>query len=307
MNQKGLSIALTILVAIFSFSFSAFGEMTSTNFQIQWDSISAGGDDTSTSASYILRDSVDASGASQATSANSYLLDQGYRAGVYDRVADFQIFLESRSTQVSAISVASTTVTVASVSGYSVGDMVLMVENEGESQVAAMGKITAISDPDPDITVDEWRYSTALPSVGGVDDYLYNLNATATTMPEPTASTLATTVIGWEVSADISDGFSVYVYENQNLTNGTDTINDVTDGAVTVGSREYGARSSDTTLTSDFDTQDVGITSNLQQVGSRTSNSFETRDFITLKASANGFESSGTYSHTITILYVGDY
>ena len=304
MKRRELSIALVVLVAIFSCSFSVFGQMTSTNFQIQWDSISAGGDDTSSSSSYILRDSVDPSSASQGSS-TSYELDQGYRAGVYDRVADFEIFIESRSTQVSAISVTDTAVTVSSVSGFTVGDMVLIVEDEGESQISAMGKITSINVTT--ITVDQWHYATVMPTVGGVDDYLYNMNATVTTMPDPTPSVLATTAIGWEVTADVGDGYSVYVYENQDLTTGTDTITDVADGAVTVGSREYGARSSDTTLSSDFDTQDVAITSTLQQVGSRASNTFESRDFLTLKSSANGFEASGTYSHTITIIYVGDY
>jgi len=305
MKTKGLVIALTILVAIFGYDFSVFAQMTSTNFQIQWDSVSGGGDDTSTSSSYILRDSVDASGGSQGSS-TSYELDQGYRSGVYDRVADFEIFIQDRSTQVSATAVSSTTVTVTSIASFSVGNMISLVENEGESQVTAIGKIISISDPD--IVVDEWQYASLMPSVGGVDDYVYALNTTSTTMPEPTPSTIATTVIGWEVSSDVDDGYNVYIYESGDLTNGTDTITDVSDGAVTVGSREYGAQSSDTTLaSSDFDTQDEPITSSLQQVGSRSANSFSTRDFITLKSSANGFESSGTYSHTITILYVGDY
>ncbi len=304
MKQKGLVIALTILVAIFGCRFSVSGQMTSTNFQIQWDSISAGGDDASSSTSYILRDSVDQS-ADSGGSSTTYKLDQGYRAGVYDRVADFSIYIEDRSSQVSATSLSSTTVTVSSVTGFSVGDMVALVQDEGASQVSTMGKIASISDPD--ITVDEW-HSGATPSIDGSSDYLYALNASATTMAEPTTSTVSTSIIGWEVTADVGDGYSVYVYEDQNLTNGTDTISDVSDGAVAAGSKEYGAKSSDTTLaSSDFDTQDSPITSSLQQIGSRSSNSFNTRDFITLKLSTDDSISSGAYSHTVTLLYVGDY
>ena len=305
MNNRGLAIALTILVAIFGCSFSVFAQMSSTNFQIQWDSFTSGGDDTSSSTSYILRDSVDASVGTQGSS-TTYKLGQGYSAGVYDRVADFEVFIEDRATQVSAISVSSTTVTVSTASGYSVGDMVALVEEEGESQVTAVGKVTSVSDPD--VTVDEWHYTSSMPSVNGSNDYLYNLNGSATTMAEPTVSTIATTIIAWEVSADVDDGYSVYIREDQDLTNGTDTFTDVSDGAVTVGSREYGARSSDSTLSlSDFDTQDEAIVDTMSQIGSRSANSFSTRDFLTFKASADGFESSGTYSHTVTILYVGDY
>lgn len=306
MKWKGLYISLVILVVIFGCQFSVFGQMTSSNFQIQWDSFSSGGDDNSSSVSYQLRDSIDPTSADSQSSSTSYKLDQGYRAGVYDRVADFEIFLQSRSTQVSAISVASTTVTVSTATGFSVGDMVALVENEGAAQVTAIAKITAISDPD--ITVDEWRYSTILPSVNGSEDYLYSLDGSAILLAEPQRNSLSTGIIGWEVSADVADGYSIYIYEDQDFTNGTDTIDDVSDGAVSVGSSEYGARSSDTSLTSsDFDTQDAAITASLQQVGSRAENSFSSRDFLTLKAAIDGTESDGTYSHTVTVIYVGDY
>src|SRR3989339_787621 len=75
--------------------------MTSTNYQIQWDAVGVGGLDTSSSATYILRDIVGdlAVGASSST---TYQLDAGYRQGVTDQVAAFQVYAQNRSTQVAA-------------------------------------------------------------------------------------------------------------------------------------------------------------------------------------------------------------
>lgn len=300
--------SLIVIVFVFGFSFSVFSAMTSTNYQIQWDDINSGGDETASSSSYKLRDSVSTSSAVRSEGTN-YDLDLGYRAGVYDRVANFQIFLQDRSSQVSATTVSSTVVTVTTTSSFSVGQMIALVQDEGEGQIDAIGKIISIDSGLNQLTVDEWNYgSGGMPSVGGVDDYVYILNATSVSLGTLSDLITTTSIVAWEVSAEVSDGYSVYVYENQDLTNGTDTITDVSDGTVTSGSREYGGRSSDSTLSlSTFDSQDSAFTSSMLQVGSRSDVGFSTRDYLTLKASINGFESEGTYSHTLSLIYVGDY
>ena len=85
-------------------------------------------------------------------------------------------------------------------------------------------------------------------------------------------------------------------------------IADVADGTVSVGAGEYGAISSDTSLASStFDTADTAITSALQQVASRSDNSFSTRDFLTLKVAPVSGQASGTYTQTLSLIYVGDY
>ncbi len=307
MKLRGRFVAIICCFAVFCFAYSSFAQMTSTNYEIQWDSITAGGDDTSSSTSYILRDSVDFS-AGSGTSTN-YGLNSGYRAGVYDRTAEFQIYLQDRSTQVATTAVAGQVVTLASTAGFSANQIIVLVQNEGASQVEAIGKVLSVDPILSQITTDAWQVGAGgIPTIDGSNDYIYILNSSAVSLGTLTTSAISTSLIAWEVSAEVDDGYSVYVYENNGLTNGTDTISDVSDGSVSAGSSEYGARASDTSLSlSSFDTQDTGITTSLQQVGSRSTEKFDTRDFITLKTAICGSETDGTYSHTLTLLYVGDY
>ncbi|MBU4315478.1 hypothetical protein KJ673_03705 [Patescibacteria group bacterium] len=307
MQSRCRKIVFISILTIFCSSFSAFAQMTSTNFQIVWDEFNSGGGETSSSASYELRDSVSGS-ASTRTEGTAYDLDAGYRASIYDRVADFEIFMQDRSSQVAATLLAGQVVTVTTTSGFSVGQMIALISNEGGSQIEAIGKITNIDTILNKITTDAWQVGAGgAPSIDGSNDYVYALDSSSISLGTLSTSIVATALVAWEVSAEVSDGYSVYIYEDQGLTNGTDTITDVSDGTVTAGVSEYGARSSDTSLSSTFDTQDTAITTTLEQVGSRSDVSFDSRDFLTLKTAISGLESAGSYSHTLTLIYVGDY
>lgn len=277
--------------------------MASTNYSIGWDSVGVGGSDTSSSATYKLRDNF---GFVQgASSSASYQLNSGYRAGVYDRVVAFSVNSQLRSSATAATSATSTTVTVTSTSGFSVGDYIAVIQDEGSSQIAQMGKITSISSPI--ITVD--AFNGAGPSIDGSNDLVYRLSGNTLDLGTLTSSAVSTSIIGWEVTADVAQGYSVYVMEDHDLRNAdTVTIDDVSDGTVSPGAGEYGARSSDSSLTSTtFDTQDTALTSSLQTVASRSDNSFSTRDFLTLKAAPASGQAAGTYSQTVSLIYVGDY
>ncbi len=277
--------------------------MTSTNYQILWDSVGVGGIDTATSASYKLRSSLGTVGGT--SSGSTYQVTDGYRAGIYDPIVDFDVLTQKRSTQVAVTAMTTTTVTVTTTTGISDGDYVLVVQDEGVSQVSAIGKVTGVTATV--ITVD--FFDGGSPTIDGSGDYVYELTGDAIDFGTITSSAVSTAVIGWEVTADVSQGYNVYLFENQDLlASGPSTITDVSDGTVTAGSTEYGARASDASLASStFDTQDTGITTSLQQVASRSNNAYEERDFVTLKVSvANGFTSGG-YSHTLTAIYVGDY
>jgi len=277
--------------------------MSSTNYSIGWDSVGVGGSDTSSSATYKLRDNF---GFVQgASSSASYQFNSGYRAGVYDRVADFSVNSQLRSSAVAATSATATTVTVTSTSGFSVGDYIAVIQDEGSGQISEMGKITSIASPI--ITVD--AFNGAGPSIDGSNDLVYRLSGSALDLGTLTASAVSTSIIGWDVTADIAQGYSVYIMEDHDLRNADNiAITDVADGTVSAGIGEYGAKSSDTTLASStFDTADTAITSSLQQVASRSDNSFSTRDFLTLKVAPATAQASGTYSQTVSLIYVGDY
>jgi hypothetical protein len=299
----------TVISAMFLFwlalaPFKAESFMSSDNYQIQWDSVGQGGEDTSSSASYKVRDTF---GTLQGigTSA-SYREDSGFRAGIYDPTVSFNVFSQSMATQVAATSLSSNTVTVTTTSGYAVGDYIAIIQNQGASQVSAIGKVIAVGGST--LTVDELKDNGTSPTIDGSNDYVYVLSGSA--LPFGTLSTSVVTagIVGFDTSADVSGGYNVYIYEDQDLTSGSDVIADVTDGSVTANDNEYGAISSDTTLAaSTFDTQDTAITSSLQQIASRSDNTLKSRDFLTLKVGIDTSQPNGSYTQTLTFVFVGNY
>jgi hypothetical protein len=277
--------------------------MTSTNYEIRFDSVTSGGDDTSSSATYQVRDSVNST-APTVSSSTTYQAAAGYRTGIYDRVADFSVLIQDKTSQVAASSISSTTVTVTSISGYAVGDYVALVQDEGASQVTAMGYVTVASGSD--ITVDAWTPSA--PTIDGTNDYLYNLDGTTLALGTLSESIVTTAIIGWDVTVDNDDGYTVYLYEDGELLSGGNTVADVSDGTVTAGASEHGARSSDSSLASStFDTADTGITTSYQEVATRGDNAHAQRDFITLKTAISSGQASGSYTQELYLMYVGDY
>lgn len=303
--KRGFSL---VFVLCFLFSTrSAFAAMSSTNYLLQWDAISVGATDTQSSSSYRVRSSMDMGLSSLSAPSSSYVLDGGFRGGVYDPVSVFRIFVQNLSSQVAATSSAGNTVTVTSAASFSGGDRVLLVQDEGASQVTAMAKISSIAGNSLIVDV----FSGGSPVIDGSGDYLYKMTSNGTTLPlgGPTSSTVVTGAIGWEATADIQTGYSVYVMEDANLmTAGLDEIPDVADGSVTAGTSEYGAVSSDTSLASStFDTQDTAITSSLQLVASRAAVTFDGRDYVTLKLAISSSQQSGAYSQNLTLLFAGNY
>lgn len=281
-----------------------FAAMTSTNYQIIWDNVGVGGENTASSTSYKLRDTV--GGIAGSSSSSSYQERSGFRAGIYDPVVDFSLFLENYSTQVAATSFSGTSVVVSNASGFAAGDKILVVQNEGENQVTAIGEVVTVVSTT--VTVDAWTTTGGTPSIDGTSDYVYELSGSSIAFGTLSVATVATRVIAWEADADATGGYKVYVKEDGDFTTGTFTIPDVGDGTVSAGSSEYGARSSDASLTSStFDTQDTGITTTLQEVGSRADNAIESRDFLTLRVAMDGSQDYGSYGQTLTVVFVGNY
>lgn len=293
-----------LIIWLTSATFHAESSMSSDNFQIQWDSIGPGGEDTSSSATYKVRDSLGmVQGVSTST---SYREDTGFRAGVYDPTVSFQVFSQNYSSQVAATGLTGTVVTVTSVAGYSVGDFITVIQDQGASQIAAIGRVTVVGGST--LTVDELKDGGTAPVIDGSNDLVYKLSGSSLPFGTFSTSVVNTGVVGWDAAADVSNGYSIYVFEDQNLTSGADTIPDVGDGAVTQGVNEYGARSSDTSLASStFDTADSAIAGSLQQVASRSDNSLKARDFLTLKVGIDSTQPNGTYTQTLTFVFVGNY
>ncbi len=303
MWKKSISLTLALFFALYSNI--AFAAMSSTNYQIQWDELSGGGG-SSSSTSYGLRDSVGGSAAGARTTSVSYSIDQGFRAGVYDPVVDFVPYVQDKSTQVAATAFASNTVTVTTAAGFSVDDWIVIIQNEGASQVSAMGQISGIVGSN--ITIRS-SYSGSIPTIDGSNDVVYRMSQTASSaLGTLSTSTVSTQIIGWVASADVTQGFGVYAFTDGELRSGAYTLAGVSDGNVTAGDSEYGARSSDTTLaTSTFDTQDTAFSTAPALVGSTSASSFSTSGFLTLKAAIAVAQHDGSYAQTLTAIFVGDY
>ena len=297
-------IAIFSIFCLFVGVSAVQAEMSSSNFKIRWDAVSNGGSDNSTSVNYQLRDSTGNQGAGQNGSTN-YRTGSGYRAGVFDQVITYEVAAQNDASQVSATNLSGTTVSVSDTSGFSEGDFVAIVQDEGASQIAGIGKV--ISKTASDLTLDQITTDGGL-SIDGSNDYVYALDNLSTNLGTLNDSTVTTSLIGFNVSADVDNGYSVQIMEDGDLRDGANNIDDVADGTVSAGSEEYGASASDASLANaTFDTQDSAITQNFQEIATETDNSFESRHFATLKAAIDSSTPDGNYGQTLTVIVSGNY
>jgi hypothetical protein len=296
-------IALSVFVGVFMYLQAVSAQMTSTNYQILWDSVNTGGLDISSSSSYQLRDSLGQTADARSTS-TSYIQDTGYRSGIYDQVLSLSILSQSDASARSASALSGLVVTTNPI-GFSIGDYVVVIQDRGASQVSGMGKIASVGVST--ITLDRLSTDGTTPVIDGTSDYVYKLTGSAISLGTITNSAVQTAIIGLDVTADLPSGYTLQIKEDGALRSGAYDIDDVVDGTVTAGSEEYGARSSDTSLATTFDTQDAGITTTFQEIVSSSSRKFYERNFVTLKASASGSSYSGSYSQTLSIILSGNF
>ncbi|MBI5794148.1 hypothetical protein HZA87_03625 [Candidatus Uhrbacteria bacterium] len=304
MTKHHLPIAFA-LVGIFVYTNVSLAQMSSSSYLIRWDSVNTGGSDTGSSSSYQLRDSVEALGDGRTSSA-SYNLDQGYRGGIFDPLISFDLRTQDLSTGRVATALSSLTVTVSSVSGISVGDYIVLLQNQGLNQVSAFGKVTAVGSST--LTVDSWTNAGTTPVIDGTNDYVYVLSGSTISFGTLSSSSVSTAIVSFEVSADSASGYVVQVNDDGNFRSGSNDIDDVTDGTVSDGSEEFGARSSDTTLASStFDTDDSAITTTRQDVVTKSSVSMADRNFVTLKISISTSTAAGSYANVISFIASGNF
>lgn len=294
------------LVGVFLYACPAYAEMTSTNFKIRWDSVSTGGSDTASSLNYGLRDSVGGTQTGTSISEN-HQLSAGYRAGLFDELITFEILPQDTTSQKAVSARSGLTISTSDTSGISIGDYIVLVQDKGVNQISAVGKVTSIVSGSS-VTVDSWSDNGTTPTIDGSNDYYSSLSGSSIAFGTLNSSSVSTAVIAFEVTAELDNGYSVQIMQSGNLSNGSHEITPVSDGAVTAGNEEYGARSSDTSLAnSTFDTADTAITSSFQDVATESLRKFSDRHFVTLKASVLPSTPSGTYSQAITLIASGNF
>lgn len=297
-------VAAMVLAGFFGTAACAFAQMTSTDYQIRWDTVGNGGDDTSSSSSYVLQDTTGNAGIGDSSSA-SYGLGAGYREGVVSQFIDFSFFAQDNGVSATATGLVGTTISC-DPTGFTMGDMVSLLQDKGESQVTAIGKIVSIGGGS--ITIDALKDGGVAPVIDGTNDFVVLLNGDASSFGTLSTSAVRTSVIGMTVSTSASAGYVVQVLSDGDFRNGADTINPVADGTVTSASEEYGARSSDTSLaTSTFDTADSAFTTSFQTVADAATSVSDDRNFLVDKAAIDALTVSGSYAQTLTLIVSGNY
>ena len=303
--DKILLIALAMkfcvsLLAILSIcNFNIAWAMDSASYSIDWDSINSGGDDYSSSTNYYLSDTVgdQATGISSST---NYAISAGYRYGVSEpTILSFEIGTQENSTKTgyTAFDNAGNTINVTSTTFLSEGNFIAVVENQGLSQVVAVGKIVSIAGLV--VTVDQWDGSPA--GIGatpaGSDDYVYRLEGNSVEFGTLSTTVGTTSLTFSNVTCNTPNGYTVKVYADGNLLSGANSIANVSDGTVTAAAEEYGAHVYGTAATStsgDFAfstaTTDIQINS-----------SYATKDRIALvyKVAISASTVGGSYTQTI--------
>lgn len=245
MKKSGAAL---IAVLLFVFPVGVLA-MTSTNFEIFWDSVNSGGDDISTSTNYSLRDTIGDTATGIGTSTN-YQISAGYRVGDSEESA-LAITVGTQENQTAttwtSFSNAGNTVDLGDASQYSVDDFIGIVENIGAAQLIAVGKITNITSNT--VTVDDWEGEPASLSANpsGGNDFAYRLGG-STVQFGVQYGQVATSLSVTDAVSNVSTGYSVSVQSGAGLQNDAgEDIQPVSDGAVTAGEEEYGGESVGTT------------------------------------------------------------
>ncbi len=294
------------LVGFFVYVSPAFAEMSSSNYQIQWDTVSTGGSDTASSANFSLKDTIGGL-SNPASNSTNYQLTDGYRASTTDQVLSFNLLPQNNIDERVVTAKTGLTISTTATSSLSAGDYIVLVQDKGANQVSAIGRITSIASGSS-VTVDNWSDNGTSPTIDGTNDFFYKLNGSAIAFGTLTSSTVSTSVIAFEVSANLAHGYVVQMMSHGGLTNGTHSISDVVGGTVVAGTEGYGARSSDLTLSnSSFDTEDSAITTSFQDVATESSAKLNDRRFVTLKAAISPTTPNGTYTQTITFIASGNF
>lgn len=172
------------------------------------------------------------------------------------------------------------------------------------------GNIASIT-TNTSVTIEgNWTPINGTPTIDGTNDKIYKYSpGSSASFGELSDVAVSTTTIAFRAVSELPNGYTVKMRSDGDLTNGSHTIPGVADGAVTAGSEEYGARSSDNTIAnSTFDTQDTAITTDFQDIASQSGwNSMSQDYYLTLKASKAATTPSGTYAQTLTFIASGNF
>ena len=296
MNKLGGITAILVILLGSLFASQAIFAMSSTNYYINWDSINVGGTDFSSSTNYWMHDTLGELSTGFSSSTN-YWMSAGYRLPWKSDYIHFSISGQDNSTQVAYTSFDNVNkqVVVAAAAGYSVGNYIAVVENVGQGQKVAVGKIINIAGNT--FTVDKWDgdNATMSPVPVGANDYVYKLSTNTVDLQTLTTSTVKTGVSRTDVHTNAPNGYNINIIVDGQLRSGADDINPVTDGTVTAGDEEYGVQTVGLTASG---TNDFQLTTTGQRVQVSSSPAVNDRIGVIYKAAISSATSGGSYSQT---------
>lgn len=298
MNKYYIFFAIVLFGVLYaSFVINA---MSSENYVINQDTINFGGTDRSGSASYYLDDTMGEVATGRSGSL-SYLLGAGYREmiGVQEPFIVLNVMAQDNDTKVSytVFDNSNKSVTVSSSSGFLVDDYIVVAENEGANEQIAFGKITSIDSNT--LYVDAWDGDNEAMSLnpGGGDDYSYKLEGHNMNYEAMKITEVRTAASNVEISTNTSGGYSVYVSEDGNLRSGANEIDDVGDGAVSIGFEENGIKTFGQKAQG---SGDWAVTSTKQEVAADSAGAIDQRTGVVHKVSISGHTPGGSYSQTVS-------
>lgn len=296
------SVAFIFALLLLSGS-STYAAMTSTSYQINWDSLNNGGNDLSTSTSYTVQDTIAEPVAGRSTS-TSYILDAGYRAaGGTDTVSlsvAAQMSTSTADSSYSALNVGAKTITVATPGAFTVGDRIAVIENRGFGEWVTIGKITSIVAST--ITLDQLSGDESLmsSSPSGGDDEVFRLSGSSLTFGSLSTSAQTTLVLDTSVQSTAASGYDVYLQAADVLKNpSNDVMTAVTDGTVSAGSEEYGAEVTGALAAGPVGDQGVTTTPRLIQSSVTVSAAASDRVATIFKIGITASTPAGAYTQSV--------
>ncbi len=283
--------------------------MSSTNYWIPWDNVNSGGSDIGTSTNFSIHDTIGGTAVGTGTSAN-YNLSSGYR--VPEMANTLSYLVKTTNTAPTTYSAFTDgvggTVTVASTAGFSVGDLIAVVENRGFAQLVAIGRVS--STVGLTMTVDQFEGDGGVMSASpaGGDDFVYLLDANSFDFGTVYNGVENTNVVGTSVLTNISSGYSVYLQANQELQNvSAQIMAPVTDGTVTVGNEEYGAEVTGATAVGAGSDQSVSTTQRIIQTSGAQTGTISDKVGMIFKLSVTSSTNPGAYSQTVYYTLTANY
>ncbi len=284
--------------------------MTSLNYQIPWDSINTGGNESGTSTAYLLYDTIGQTGAGVGTS-TSYRLENGYREPGAEVRLSFIAYGQSASisTEYSLFDTSPTRVTVSSVTGFSAGDYIAVIQDRGYGALVAVGRITSVGGSA--LTVDRWDGDSGLMAgvPAGGDDVVVKLDSAAVPFGTMTVGSERTAVVGGSVQSSAVGGHTVYLQANGNLAleGGVGSITPVTDGTVSSSAEEYGAETIGPRAVAPM--TDLGVTSTLRAIVTSPVSATTVPDRFALlfKLGVTSATAPGAYSQTIYVTLTSNF